>query len=61
MIFAQLCSLFYLGALFKKIFFADLIKNIRDPEKPMTLEDLQVVYEDGVKVSNAFWILKGIS
>lgn len=28
----------------------DLIKNIRDPEKPMTLEDLQVVYEDGVKV-----------
>ncbi len=28
----------------------DLIKDIRDPEKPESLEELEVVYEDGVKV-----------
>ncbi|XP_064608903.1 cytosolic iron-sulfur assembly component 2A-like [Liolophura sinensis] len=28
----------------------DLIKDIQDPEKPQTLEDLAVVYEDGVTV-----------
>ncbi|XP_026678077.1 protein AE7-like 1 [Diaphorina citri] len=28
----------------------DCIKNIKDPEKPATLEDLNVVYEEGVKV-----------
>lgn len=32
--------------------FSDFIRNIRDPEKPATLEDLSVVYEDGVMVSN---------
>lgn len=32
--------------------FSDYIRNIRDPEKPATLEDLSVVYEDGVMVSN---------
>nr|CAD7426482.1 unnamed protein product [Timema monikensis] len=26
----------------------DYIRSIRDPEKPATLEDLHVVYEDGV-------------
>ncbi|XP_014663471.1 PREDICTED: MIP18 family protein FAM96A-like [Priapulus caudatus] len=30
----------------------DLIKDIKDPERPDTLEDLSVVYEDGVKVEN---------
>ncbi|KDR19643.1 MIP18 family protein CG30152 isoform X2 [Zootermopsis nevadensis] len=28
----------------------DHIRNIRDPEKPATLEDLNVVYEDGVMI-----------
>ncbi len=28
----------------------DVIRNIRDPEKPETLEELDVVYEHGVKV-----------
>jgi len=28
----------------------DLIRDIRDPEKPETLEQLHIVYEDGVKV-----------
>jgi metal-sulfur cluster biosynthetic enzyme len=28
----------------------DFIRNIRDPEKPATLEDLSVVYEDGVMI-----------
>ncbi|XP_071795277.1 cytosolic iron-sulfur assembly component 2A-like [Asterias amurensis] len=28
----------------------DLIKDIRDPEKPNSLEDLEVVFEEGVKV-----------
>lgn len=25
-----------------------ILKTIRDPEKPSTLEDLKVVYEDGI-------------
>ncbi|XP_071506671.1 cytosolic iron-sulfur assembly component 2A-like [Diadema antillarum] len=29
----------------------DLIRDIRDPEKPNSLEELEVVYEDGVIVS----------
>ncbi|XP_050540019.1 MIP18 family protein galla-1 [Daktulosphaira vitifoliae] len=29
----------------------DLIRTIRDPEKPATLEDLNVVYEEGVQVN----------
>ena len=28
----------------------DLIRDIRDPEKPETLEQLHIVYEEGVKV-----------
>lgn len=28
--------------------FSDIIKNIRDPEKPSTLEDLHVVSEDDI-------------
>lgn len=28
----------------------DLIRTIKDPEKPATLEDLNVVYENGVEV-----------
>ncbi|XP_050421972.1 MIP18 family protein galla-1 [Adelges cooleyi] len=30
----------------------DLIRTIKDPEKPATLEDLNVIYEDGIKVIN---------
>jgi len=30
--------------------FLDLIRDIRDPEKPETLEQLHIVCEDGVKV-----------
>lgn len=30
----------------------DFIRTIKDPEKPNTLEDLNVVYEDGVFVQN---------
>ncbi len=30
----------------------DLIRTINDPEKPETLEELEVVYEDGVRVSH---------
>ncbi|KAI5750987.1 hypothetical protein M8J77_003148 [Diaphorina citri] len=30
----------------------DCIKNIKDPEKPATLEDLNVVYEEGVKIEH---------
>ncbi|XP_002733215.1 MIP18 family protein galla-1-like isoform X2 [Saccoglossus kowalevskii] len=30
----------------------DIIRTIRDPEKPQTLEDLDVVYEDGVLVNH---------
>ena len=34
------------------LFFSlDLIRDIKDPEKPETLEELNVVYEEGVKVS----------
>ncbi|CAK8697977.1 cytosolic iron-sulfur assembly component 2A-like isoform X1 [Clavelina lepadiformis] len=29
----------------------DMISTIKDPEKPGTLEDLNVVYEEGVKVT----------
>jgi len=30
--------------------YSDLIRDIRDPEKPESLEQLHIVYEDGVKV-----------
>lgn len=29
----------------------DIIRTIRDPEKPATLEDLSVVFEDGITVN----------
>ncbi|KAJ9592023.1 hypothetical protein L9F63_001462, partial [Diploptera punctata] len=32
----------------------DYIRNIRDPEKPVTLEDLNVVYEEGVMIRKHF-------
>lgn len=32
--------------------FADILRTIRDPEKPNTLEDLNVVYEEGVFVQD---------
>ncbi|KAJ8977487.1 hypothetical protein NQ317_001770 [Molorchus minor] len=35
--------------------FQDLIKTIKDPEKPNTLEELNVVYEDGIKVKDPPW------
>ena len=31
--------------------FSDYIRSIKDPEKPATLEDLHVVYEDGIQVN----------
>ncbi|XP_028155592.2 MIP18 family protein galla-1 [Diabrotica virgifera virgifera] len=31
----------------------DLIRTIKDPEKPSTLEQLEVVYEDGVMVKHS--------
>lgn len=31
---------------------ADILRTIRDPEKPSTLEDLNVVYEEGIFVQN---------
>ncbi|KAJ8028910.1 MIP18 family protein FAM96A [Holothuria leucospilota] len=30
---------------------SDIIKDIRDPEKPNTLEELNVVFEDGIQMS----------
>lgn len=30
--------------------FLDFLRTIRDPEKPSTLEDLKVIYEDGIFV-----------
>ncbi|KAF6216006.1 hypothetical protein GE061_000343 [Apolygus lucorum] len=38
---------------FKDIVFG-IIRNIKDPEKPSTLEDLNVVYEDGIQVTRNF-------
>lgn len=29
---------------------SDLIRTIKDPEKPNTLEELNVVYEEGIEV-----------
>jgi len=34
------------------LFISDLIKDIRDPEKPQTLEELEVVNEENVNVSH---------
>ena len=31
---------------------SDILRTIRDPEKPSTLEDLNVVYEEGVFIQN---------
>uniref|UniRef100_A0A0K8THT9 MIP18 family-like domain-containing protein n=1 Tax=Lygus hesperus TaxID=30085 RepID=A0A0K8THT9_LYGHE len=38
---------------FKDIVFS-VIRNIKDPEKPSTLEDLNVVYEDGIQITRNF-------
>lgn len=37
-LFSRICSII------------DILRTIRDPEKPSTLEDLKVVYEDGIFV-----------
>jgi len=37
--------------LFTTLIFPDIISTIKDPEKPGTLEDLDVVFEEGVKVT----------
>lgn len=34
--------------------FLDLIRTIKDPEKPNTLEELNVVYEDGIMVTTYY-------
>lgn len=36
------------------MFVLDLIRTIKDPEKPNTLEELNVVYEDGITVNAIF-------
>lgn len=38
---------------FPNLFFSltDIIKDIQDPEKPNTLEDLKVVFEEGVRMT----------
>lgn len=46
MVIRYLCSILQITVKF----FPDLIKNIKDPEKPNTLEELNVVYEDGISV-----------
>jgi hypothetical protein len=30
---------------------SDLIKNIRDPEKPLTLEELGIITEDSIQIT----------
>lgn len=32
------------------LIFTDILRTIKDPEKPATLEELNVVYEDGIIV-----------
>ncbi|CAH1390845.1 unnamed protein product [Nezara viridula] len=34
-----------------KVIVYDTVRSIKDPEKPFNLEDLDVVYEDGIEVS----------
>lgn len=43
---------FFIGYVYLDIYilFLDLIRNIKDPEKPNTLEELNVVYEEGILV-----------
>ena len=36
--------------IFFSVISSDIIRTIRDPEKPCTLEELNVVYEDGIHV-----------
>jgi hypothetical protein len=33
------------------IYVTETIRTIKDPEKPSTLEDLNVVYEEGIEVN----------
>ena len=35
------------------LFFVDLLRTIKDPEKPQTLEELDVVYEDCIDICKA--------
>lgn len=35
-------------------YFSDIIRSIQDPEKSETLEELDIVYEDGIKVCQEF-------
>lgn len=35
------------------VYISDLLRTIKDPEKPQTLEDLDVVYEDCVNICKA--------
>lgn len=41
----------FVASFFMVICFADLLRTIKDPEKPNTLEELNVVYEEGIFVS----------
>jgi len=41
------------GKLSYKWYYPDLIKNINDPEHPLTLEELHVVQEDLIRISDA--------
>lgn len=40
--------------------FLDVIRTIKDPEKPNTLEDLNVVYEEGITVSGMSQFFLGV-
>ncbi len=42
-----------------KLFWLDIIRTIRDPEKPHTLEELDVINEDSVEVTCKTILYKG--
>ncbi len=44
---------YYNSLILISIFILDLIRNINDPEHPLTLEELHVLEEDNVSVNNA--------
>lgn len=46
----RLTNSFSAGSLKQFSDFVDFLRTIRDPEKPNTLEDLKVVYEEGIFV-----------
>jgi hypothetical protein len=47
-VYGELCGVFFTNLKIER--FLDLIRTIKDPEKPNTLEELNVVYEEGVEV-----------